>query len=69
MTVSAVSCNGRTLNLSETDLNNLLDANTSITFNEADGTLATPADGIINFKATALGIDALPQDITVDFQV
>ena len=67
MTVSAVSCNGRTLNLSETDLNNLLDANTSITFNEADGTLATPADGIINFKATALGIDALPQDITVDF--
>ena len=64
---SAVSCNGRTLELTEAQLNGLVDANAIISFNEADGTLNNPTDGIINLNVTSLGIDALESDVTVDF--
>lgn len=67
ITASAVSCNGRTLELDEAQLGDLVADNTVIGFNEADGTLNNPADGIITLNVTSLGIAALESDITVDF--
>ncbi len=64
---AAVSCNGRTLELTEAQLNALIDTNATISFNEANGSLEDPADGIITLNVTSLGIAALESDITVDF--
>ena len=38
----------------------------SIEFNPANGAIKTPADGKLTLKTSALGIDAMPDDVTFD---
>lgn len=61
-----LTCAGRIIELTEAQLNGLLDTNAAITFNEADGTVGEPADGKIAIRTSSLGIAALPGDISLD---
>ncbi len=64
---SALTCNGNPIDgITEANIEAILGANAELTFNEADGTVATPADGKITLNIAGLGIEALPGDITLD---
>lgn len=64
LSVSSVTCDGEKLELTEDELNGLIDDNV-ITFNDATG--AIEDGGVLTLKATALGIASLPSDISMDF--
>ncbi|MGN0375953.1 MAG: flagellar hook-basal body complex protein, partial [Butyrivibrio sp.] len=66
ISVSAVTCDGKPLALTDDELKALIDAgDTTITFNDATGAIDTGS--LITFKATELGIASLAQDVTIDF--
>lgn len=64
---SALTCNGSPVEgLTDADIQGILGTTAGLTFNEADGTVAEPANGKITLSIASLGIAALPGDITLD---
>lgn len=67
LTSSALTCNGNPIDgLTDANIQSILGTGAAIEFNEADGTVANPADGKITLNIAGLGIAALPEDITLD---
>ena len=64
LSVSAVTCDGKTLELDETALEGLL---TDATLNFSDATGAIEGDGLITLNVTSLGINSLTSDVVIDF--
>ena len=64
LSVSAVTCDGKTVELDETALEGLL---TDATLNFSDATGAIEGDGLITLNVTSLGINSLTSDVVIDF--
>lgn len=64
LSVSSVTCDGKKLELTDDELNSLIDDNV-ITFNDATGAIDTGS--LLTLKATSLGIASLSSDVTIDF--
>ena len=60
---AGVTCNGQALNLTEAQLNGLIN-NANISFSAADGSVQS--GGTFTLNVSTLGIEALPDDINVD---
>ena len=61
-----LTCNGKDMGLDATALAGLIDTSAAIKFDAADGTLDDTADDKITLAVSSLGIDALPDDVTID---
>ena len=64
MAVSAVTCDGKEIELTDDELAGLIDDGT-INFNDATG--AIEGEGLITLNVTSLGINSLAEDVTIDF--
>ena len=64
---TGLTCNGKDCELTEAQLNSLITSG-NLSFSASDGSLTTPADGLITLNVTSLGIESLEStDVTMDF--